>query len=342
MDNSLLMSILSSSVIGIIITAIITYYSFNKKNLADNITNERKAWRTDIRDISDALGGTSDYETICKLVTKLESRINAYGIIHQTNYLKDSHLWKLINKIKKQKDSTLFKNKELLINYLSALLKYDWERSKNEIRGNIYIKVIVMSYLISFSLGVLIVMIIPIDELKILANYFTTTPDAIETIFKMYSTQPQTFRVFMIIYRLISTITQIITILLIIHLSKCLLYIFSSSTKFSNIVRKTIVLIAVSMFLLFFFVTYYKIINFGSYYPQNNTLNNLDELIFRIPPLSLDFLFTIFVSYIASCISGILYLNTILREIGHYNMVINYLCKTTEPKKRSRKKRCHK
>ena len=338
------MSILSSSVIGIIITAIITYYSFNKKNLADNITNERKSWRIDIRDISDALGETSDYETICKLVTKLESRINAYGIIHQANYLKDSHLWKLIKVIKKQSgfDSTLYKNKELLINYLSALLKYDWERSKNEIRGNIYIKVIVMSYLISFSLGALIVMIIPIGELKILANYFTTSPNAIETIFKMYSTQPQTFRVFMIIYRLISTITQIITIFLIISLSKYLLYSFSCYTKIDNIVRKIIIIFTVLIFLLFFSVTYYKIISFGSYYPQNNTINTLDEIVFRIPPLSLDFLFTIFTSYIASCISGTFYLVTILREIEHYNRVINYLCQNTDHKKHSRKKRCFK
>jgi|GEM_PF-1099942 len=48
-------------------------------------------------------------------------------------YKNDSHIWNLIHKMEIENDYSE-KNKNILIEYLSFLLKYDWERSKIEIK----------------------------------------------------------------------------------------------------------------------------------------------------------------------------------------------------------------
>lgn len=63
-------------------------------------------------------------------------RINAYGK-NTDDVKKDSHIWKVIERLQKQNDD-FDEAKQLLILYLSTLLKMDWERSKEEIKGNTY------------------------------------------------------------------------------------------------------------------------------------------------------------------------------------------------------------
>ena len=65
-------------------------------------------------------------------------RINAYGT-SSSNYTKDGHIWQCIETIERFSSEKPFcKNKfdngkKVLIDFLSALLKYDWERSKREL-----------------------------------------------------------------------------------------------------------------------------------------------------------------------------------------------------------------
>lgn len=100
------------------------------------ITNERKAWRSDIRRIAEEIEAATGYEDIRKPLVELKVRINAYGK-NTDDVKKDSHIWKVIERLQKQNDD-FDEAKQLLILYLSTLLKMDWERSKEEIKGNTY------------------------------------------------------------------------------------------------------------------------------------------------------------------------------------------------------------
>lgn len=69
-------------------------------------------------------------------VNSLRTQINPYGYcrnIKYTNeyYMKDGHIWDLLNDFDYSEEKS-----QKLIQYLRLLLKYDWERSKNEVRIN--------------------------------------------------------------------------------------------------------------------------------------------------------------------------------------------------------------
>ena len=74
------------------------------------------------------------YDKRNQILVSLKTRINAYGI-DQNNLNADAHIWKLIDKINICREEEYANLKEQLINYLSLLLKYDWERSKSEVYG---------------------------------------------------------------------------------------------------------------------------------------------------------------------------------------------------------------
>lgn len=101
------------------------------------ITNERKEWREKIREIAANLQSEENIFKIENILCELEVRINPYGIKDKDNIFKDGHIWRIIEVLKKCKDYDRRKeNKEVLIKYLSCLLKYDWERSKIEVVGS--------------------------------------------------------------------------------------------------------------------------------------------------------------------------------------------------------------
>lgn len=92
------------------------------------------------------------YDKRNQILVSLKTRINAYGI-DQNNLNADAHIWKLIDKINICREEEYANLKEQLINYLSLLLKYDWERSKSEVYGE-PIKILVYTmYLFAGSLG---------------------------------------------------------------------------------------------------------------------------------------------------------------------------------------------
>lgn len=158
-----LKTVLTSSVIAAVITgllSLITNFS-NQKN--DNkikyVTEERKNWRQEIRKICDELNNANSKEDVQRQLIKLKVKINAFGntdiydscykksfnyeklenrkeLIQLTQFYKnDGHIWKRIHKI--EKEDVIEKNDiKTLIEYLSYLLKYDWERSKSEVLFN--------------------------------------------------------------------------------------------------------------------------------------------------------------------------------------------------------------
>jgi hypothetical protein len=124
---------------GIISTIISTAFSFlvnkNNNNL-QYIINERKAWRSEIRMISEEIYSASQFN-IGGILVRLKVRINAFGKLDVNDWERDSHIWLVIRVLeitKSHDEFVIYKSK--LIELLSLLLKYDWERAKREVRGN--------------------------------------------------------------------------------------------------------------------------------------------------------------------------------------------------------------
>lgn len=133
-------TILGSIVIGGIISGLVSYLISKRQGNLQYITAERKEWREKVREIAYKLNGAS-YENTLLLLTALKVRINAFGNNGVVNrYANDAHIWELINEIEIKKPSVevLALQQKKMIEYLSLLLKVDWERSKIEVKGNLY------------------------------------------------------------------------------------------------------------------------------------------------------------------------------------------------------------
>lgn len=155
---SLIEVLLSSAVI----VAVIQYFQGEKNNKLQYITEERAKWRKEIKEIITEIG-IADFQTIEKCLTDLGKNLNAYGYCPEGRYendkldfLKDEHIWREMDIIQKAVNEhnmpNFEKSKKNLIHYLFLLLKFDWERSKQEIKGE---KAIPIS-IVSFGMGVIV------------------------------------------------------------------------------------------------------------------------------------------------------------------------------------------
>ena len=132
-----------SGVIAAVISAIIAYSTLKKQSNLQYITSERQKWRETITEIAEKLNG-ANYNKTKELLVQLKVRINPYGKDLKKGaldyYYKDGHIWELIQKIEeKPLDRKDLQNRQnRMIEYLSLLLKSDWERSKQEVHGNMY------------------------------------------------------------------------------------------------------------------------------------------------------------------------------------------------------------
>jgi len=157
MDNELLIIVLSSTVLATVITCFFNYLVNSKNHISDNIVGERKLWREAMRSISKELNDAMDIDAVRIVIAKIKVNINAYGYRNTNNYMQDGHIWKVIEKFENEEkfdNNLLLKYKNVLTNMISALLKYDWERSKGEIRGNLQIKGIVLTNIICTAVGI--------------------------------------------------------------------------------------------------------------------------------------------------------------------------------------------
>lgn len=121
--------ILASLGIGSLLTGILTFIQSSKRNNIEGITFERSEWR---RSLKSLYLDISTSEINDELINRLKIHLNPYGKnfpIQYKNkenyYLKDGHIWDELEK------KTI--NKNLLMSYIELLLKYDWDRTKEEI-----------------------------------------------------------------------------------------------------------------------------------------------------------------------------------------------------------------
>ena len=136
-------SILTSTVIATIISSLLAMTISDKKNKLKYITNERQRWRNQIREIGEKINNTDNKTEIINLLTPLKLRINSYGFEDKKNILHDGHIWEIIRKFESDTSYEVKTFKNRLIQYLSMLLKFDWERSKNETIGNIFVTLLI-------------------------------------------------------------------------------------------------------------------------------------------------------------------------------------------------------
>jgi len=124
-----IVSIVSAIGISAIVSAIITFVQNNKKNNLDFVTKERSEWRKKLKEI---LSELSDDDKKEFAIIKLKSEINPYGKDMESKntkpyYMKEGHIWDLLDGGKEV-------DFDRLAFYIELLLKFDWERSKSEVK----------------------------------------------------------------------------------------------------------------------------------------------------------------------------------------------------------------
>lgn len=136
MGTSQIITLISGAGLGAILSAILVFANNSKRNQLDYITKERSEWRKDIQIILDDLGKVGKR---AEAIQRLKSRINPYGKSKTFDneddfYLHEGHIWSLVNTIDISNTSQI----EKLSDYVRLLWKYDWERSKREIKFDIF------------------------------------------------------------------------------------------------------------------------------------------------------------------------------------------------------------
>lgn len=143
-------TVLTSAVVVAIIEAVVK----QKSNKLDYITGERSKWREKLKKIALEIEG-ADMDNIHKTLTELKVNVNYYGNVdangvelEKIDFFRDEHIWMEINKIEEcceKKNKKEFKEcKKKLIDYIGFLLKFDWERSKKEIKVDVSFMVTIL------------------------------------------------------------------------------------------------------------------------------------------------------------------------------------------------------
>ena len=140
MENTIIGVILGSLVISSVVGALFGYITNKRNSALTHITTEREKWREKVRKISENIEKAEfqgkKKRNINRYLVQLEVNINPYGKRMENDYARDSHIWAEIENIRQVKNKKEFnEHKELLIYYLSLMLKEDWERSKREVKG---------------------------------------------------------------------------------------------------------------------------------------------------------------------------------------------------------------
>ena len=143
---------IDSAVIAAVVAAIVGLFMSKREAKLKHITEERGKWREKIRDIAGKLAALSSKDLpddkkpdVNILLAELKVRINAYGInlINPPNhdeaqkiterYKNDGHIWQAIRNI--EAGIEVNENVSRLVDYLSLMLKHDWDRAKYEVSG---------------------------------------------------------------------------------------------------------------------------------------------------------------------------------------------------------------
>ena len=132
---------LITTIITGIFSVVVLIFQTNRKGKLRYITGERSEWRDQLRRICyerkqiEHQKKEEQKDRLDEVLVDLKTRLNAYGKDRKTDYLWDGHIWNVIRSIEEASEVNV-KEVDRLIDYISLLLKYDWERAKQEARIN--------------------------------------------------------------------------------------------------------------------------------------------------------------------------------------------------------------
>ncbi|WP_339193856.1 hypothetical protein MKY95_19005 [Paenibacillus sp. FSL P4-0176] len=128
---SLLDTIVTASISAAVIAALINAFSNDKNQTLKYITEERAKWRADIKSNASKIY-SGEYKTEKELTALTTHLMLSLNPLNNTDDTLDREIINLLKKIelgkRDPKDLSDFRS------YIGTLLKYDWERSKNEAR----------------------------------------------------------------------------------------------------------------------------------------------------------------------------------------------------------------
>ncbi|MEG3311101.1 hypothetical protein [Streptococcus sp. SS-4456] len=171
-----IIALLSAFGVGTIFSAVLVFVNNSKKNKLDYITKERSEWRKELKLIAKDLASEENKK---EAILKLKTHINPYGKRmdfknNKVYFMREGHIWDLIEETE---DNI---NYEKLSLFIELLLKYNWERSKQEI---IFRPSVLFNNLLKFTLIIL----------SILACYFVSkqtnfpNSDWVQSIYFLFS-----------------------------------------------------------------------------------------------------------------------------------------------------------
>ena len=142
-----------------VIVALIEYISKNKSNNLQYITSARSEWRKAMKQTACRLY-QADRENIGEVFAELKINLNGYGFFpsfdqypadKQLDFFRDEHIWKQIAYIEENmycwEEETFTREKNKVNVYITSLLKFDWERTKQEVKSKSLILLCTVLYL---------------------------------------------------------------------------------------------------------------------------------------------------------------------------------------------------
>lgn len=153
------MGIIEVLLSSVVIVALIEYVSKNKSNSLQYVTSARSDWRNDMKQTACRLY-QADREQVGEVFAELKVNLNGYGFFpslsqypddKQLDFFKDEHIWKQIAYIEEKmygwQDETFTMEKNKVNEYITSLLKFDWERTKQEVKTKSTFLLFVVLYL---------------------------------------------------------------------------------------------------------------------------------------------------------------------------------------------------
>ena len=160
MGTSQVITLLSGAGIGAVLSAILVFVSNNKSRSLDYMSEEHLYYRNNLRTIIKELYSFNDLQ---KPLNELKLLLDAKGkrvrkVGDYSTYLKDGHIWILINKIESELKNNGKVPKELinkLISYSELLLDYELSSSRKKVRYKVFETFVFISLVLGTVLSVI-------------------------------------------------------------------------------------------------------------------------------------------------------------------------------------------
>ena len=160
MNTDQIIILLSGAGLGAVLSAILVFISNNKSRSLDYMSEEHLYYRTNLRTIIKEL---YSLEEIQKSLNALKLLLDAKGkrvriVCGYSTYLKDGHIWVLINKIESELKNTGKVPKGLidkLISYSELLLDYELSSSRKKVRYKVFETFVFISLALGTVLSVI-------------------------------------------------------------------------------------------------------------------------------------------------------------------------------------------